>query len=156
MRNVAFLIATFTAAFFATSALAEKKPKGAKPTDPQQIASLYAGKTSHWNNGGFAYWGPGGEYQGLNKTGDAIGVGKWYVTNRGKLCHESKWYWEEGGVAKSDDGTWCWDFVTAPDGVVWERFQEDKKNWYRHSAEKQRNGNTQKKKLASMRAKFGI
>lgn len=156
MKYYLFSVISITAISLATVALADKKPKGAKPTNPQQIVNLYSEKTSHWNSGGFAYWGPGGEYQGLSKTGEAVGIGKWYVTNRGKLCHESEWFWDEGGQVKSDDGKWCWNFVTAPDGQVWERWQDDKKNWYRHKPEKQHNGNTQKMKINALRAKLGV
>ncbi|EDZ48405.1 conserved hypothetical protein [Rhodobacterales bacterium Y4I] len=114
-----FICAAFAIAAIALSppAFAGSKPKGAKPADPKQIAALYAGKTSHWNRGGFAYWGPGGEFQGLGKSGDSVGIGKWYVTNRGKLCHETNWYWMEGGKKESTNGKWCWEFVTAPDGT---------------------------------------
>ncbi|WP_027234561.1 DUF995 domain-containing protein [Leisingera caerulea] len=154
-RSIVAAIAV-TAIALTSPVFAGSKPKGAKPADPKQIAALYAGKTSHWTRGGYAYWGPGGEFLGVGKSGDSVGIGKWYVTTRGKLCHETQWYWLEKGERKSTDGKWCWDFVTAPDGVVWERFQEDKSNWYRHKPAKQHNGNTQRSKISSLRSKIGV
>ncbi|MCP5073625.1 MAG: DUF995 domain-containing protein, partial [Rhodobacteraceae bacterium] len=89
-------------------------------------------------------------------TGKAVGIGKWYVTKKAKLCHESNWYWDESGTTKSDSGKWCWDFVTDPNGVVWERFQKDKRNWYRHNEDKQKAGNTKKRKIKALRVKLGV
>ncbi len=140
----------------AGSALADKKPKGAKKTDPQTIVQLYSGKTSNWNRGGHAYWGSGGKYKGINKKETAVGVGKWYVTTTGKLCSEATWYWEDGGKTKSEPYDMCWEFVTAPDGTVWERDLKDKSEWYRHNYDKQVKGDTQKRKFNKIAKSLGL
>ena len=72
-RTACFATATLAALSLAAGpAVAAGKPKGAKPTDPTEIFKLYAGKTSTWNSGGFAYWGAKGDYQGLSSSGDWI------------------------------------------------------------------------------------
>lgn len=149
------LVLVTTIGFAAGSALAAGKPKGAKPTSPDVIWKLYAGKTSHWNSGGFAYWGPDGTYRGISKTGEWFGEGKWYVTTRGRMCHESAWQKAEAGSTKSDPDKWCWEFVTAPDGQVWERFIPDKTDWYRHNPAKQHGGETQRSRFRTMKTAAG-
>jgi hypothetical protein len=140
-------IRTITAAALAClvstgTALAEKNPpKGSQPTDPQVIGKLYNGKTSYWDRGGSAYWGPGGVLESTGAKGNAYGKGKWYVTNTSKLCQEATFYWTEGNAVKSEDWKGCWEFATAPDGVIWERFLPEKSEWYKHKTEKQKNGN---------------
>jgi phage/plasmid-associated DNA primase len=140
----------------ASAALADKKPKGAKKTEPQVIAQLYAGKTSNWNSGGHAYWGANGQYKAINKKGTAVGVGKWFVTTRGRLCNETTWYWPEDGQTKSEPYEECWEFVTAPDGTIWERYMPDKTEWYRHKTEKQVNGEAEKAKFNRIASNLGL
>ncbi len=148
---VAFLLISTPAAF------AEKNPpKGSTPTDPQEIARLFNGKTSFWNSGGSAYWGPGGVFESTGRKGEDYGKGKWYITTSGKLCQEATYYWMESNTVKNDDWKGCWEFQTAPDGVVWERFLPDKTEWYRHNAGKQKNGNANAKAFKANGAKLGF
>ena len=139
----------------AGSVTAAGKPKGASGTDPQVIYKLYAGKTSHWNRGGTAYWAPDGSFRGINKNRDWIGEGKWYVTTSSKLCYEALWREADAASTESDSGKWCWEFVTAPDGQIWERFLPERTDWYLHKTEKQHNGETQKAVFRSLKAKAG-
>lgn len=152
-RNILALAVSLGLA--AGAAVAAGKPKGAQPTDPQVIWKLFAGKTSHWNQGGTAYWGPDGTYRGVNRNGDAIGEGKWYVTTASKMCHESVWRKAQRGSSGSEVGKWCWEFVTAPDGQIWERFLPDRSDWYRHRPEKQRNGETHRRQFRQLKAQAG-
>ncbi|KIC35544.1 DUF995 domain-containing protein [Leisingera sp. ANG-M7] len=137
-------------------ALAGAKPKGAKATPPEAIMQLYAGKTSNWSRGGHAYWAPDGSFQGVNKTGDAVGIGKWYVTRKGKLCSEADWHKAVDGVLQVVSSQNCWQFVTAPDGTVWERYLGEDSNWYRHKAEKQVNGNSGKRQFRKVSKRLGL
>jgi len=159
MRVTTLSVGTIATAIListAAGAWADKKPKGAKKTDPQTIIQLYAGKTSNWNRGGHAYWGPGGVYKGIIKDETSVGNGKWYVTTNGKLCSEATWYWKEGAETKSGPFETCWEFVTAPDGTVWERFLNEKSEWYRHKPEKQVNGDTQRNKFNRIAKQLGL
>lgn len=149
-------VASVLAALPATAVLAGGKPKGAKATPPEVIQQLYAGKTSNWNSGGHAYWAPDGRFQGINKTKDAVGIGKWYVTSRSKLCHEANWHKAEGGAVKAYPHKSCWQFVTAPDGTVWERHLNEKGDWYRHQRGKQVNGNTQQRLFRKISQDLGL
>lgn len=156
-QNVQLAVAVCVlAAMPAASALAGGKPKGAKATPPEVILQLYAGKTSNWNSGGHAYWGPGGRFQGINKTKDAVGIGKWYVTRQGKLCHEANWHKAEGGAVKAYPHKSCWQFVTAPDGTVWERYLNEDGDWYRHKPGKQVNGNSQQRLFGRISRDLGL
>ncbi|KIC18838.1 DUF995 domain-containing protein [Leisingera sp. ANG-Vp] len=144
------------AALPGTGALAAAKPKGAKATPPEVIMQLYAGKTSNWSRGGHAYWAADGSFQGINKTGDAVGTGKWYVTRKGKLCSEADWHKAVDGAVKVLPFKSCWQFVTAPDGTVWERYLGEDGGWYRHNAEKQVSGNSQKRLFRKISKRLGL
>ncbi len=157
MNSKIAAVAGFVALMAAGPVFAEKKqPKGSTATPPNEIAKLYAGKTSAWNRGGFAYWKPNGEFHGVGKTGDAVGIGKWYVTTKSKLCHETIWHWIKDGQQEHGDYKHCWEFVTAPDGTIWQRDLTDKSEWYRYKASKHTKGNSQKRAFNSLRKQFGV
>lgn len=149
-------VAVLTFALAGSAAFAQGKPRGAKKTDPQKIVQLYAGKTSNWNRGGHAYWGSDGSYLGIGRDPSWIGVGKWYVTTRGRLCAEATWTGMPEGKLETSDYEACWEFVTAPDGQIWERYLPEKSDWYRHKPEKQVNGHTQRRKINALRKKYGV
>ncbi|MBY6044825.1 DUF995 domain-containing protein [Phaeobacter italicus] len=133
------------------------KPKGAQPTPPQEIISLYRGMTSTWNSGGSVYWAPDGTFQGINRRKDAVGVGKWFVTSKSKLCAEVTWNAVVAGKPKTLDDEQCWQFVTAPDGTIWERYLSgDDRKWYRHKREKQSKGNSRKRLFQKISAQLGL
>lgn len=140
----------------AGESLAKGKPKGAKRTDPQTIAQLYSGKTTNWRLGGSFYWAPNGTLQGIGQKEGAVGIGRWYVTNRGKLCNETDWYWFENGARQYKRFEECWEFVTAPDGTIWERFIPEKSNWYRHSIRSQVRGNPHQRKFNKLKKDLGL
>ncbi|PWE34141.1 hypothetical protein DDZ14_02690 [Maritimibacter sp. 55A14] len=136
-------------------ALAGGKPEGAKPTNPKKIYKLFAGKTSNWNRGGYAFWGPKGELQATGKSG-SVGVGKWYVTTSSKLCQEATYYWTENAVRKSEVGKWCWQFVTAPDGTIYEKYLPENTDWYPYDKRKQVKGNMHGREYQKLLRKFGL
>ena len=149
--------ASLAVALSSGMAMADKSPpKGSKPTDPNTIIKLYAGKTSNWNSGGGAYWAPNGDLQATGRKGHAVGLGKWYVTTKSKLCQDATYYWEENGSTQTENWEGCWEFKTAPDGVVWERFLPEKGEWWPHRPEKQVKGNTLKNQLNSNRKRLGV
>ncbi|WP_298912551.1 DUF995 domain-containing protein [uncultured Roseobacter sp.] len=125
-----------------TAALAEKKPRGATPADPQQIIAKYLGNTWNWSQGG-SYWGSGGKFQAVwtneENQSKSYADGKWYVTNKGTLCYEAVWEWKEKNepdeVRKN-----CWRHVVDKQGRLWQRHHE-KEDWYRPSPEKLSSGN---------------
>ncbi|MDC0658149.1 DUF995 domain-containing protein [Leisingera sp. SS27] len=156
-QHLAAAAAAFAlAAVPASGAWAGAKPKGAKATPPEVIMQLYAGKTSNWSRGGHAYWAPDGSFEGVNKSGDAVGIGKWYVTRKGKLCNEADWHKAVDGVVKTVSNESCWQFVTAPDGSVWERYLGEDGSWYRHKPEKQVSGNSQRRLFRKISKRLGL
>jgi hypothetical protein len=151
------LLATLSFFLSASICVAEKKPpKGSTPTDPNTIVKLYAGKTSFWDRGGVAYWGPGGKFRSTGGKGTAYGEGKWYVTTASKLCQETIYHWSKDGAVESEDYKGCWEFKTAPDGVIWERFLPEETEWYRHRTDKQKNGNAAASTIKAAARKFGF
>lgn len=158
MRTSIFVFSIVTLMISSTlPALADKSPpKGSQPTDPQAIIKLYAGNTSYWDRGGSAYWGPKGKFQSTGSKGTGYGTGKWYVPNTSKLCQDAKYQWLEGSALKSEDYKGCWEFKTAPDGVVWERFLPEKTEWYKHKASKQRKGNGNARAFKANGKKLGL
>lgn len=155
-KTILSAVAAVSLILLAGESLAKGKPKGAKATDPQQIAQLFSGKTSNWSRGSTFYWAPNGVMHGVGKSGDSIGIGKWFVTNKGKLCNETTWYWPENGQTKSDLYEECWEFVTAPDGTIWERYLPEKSDWFKHKHEKQVKGDTQKSKFNKIKKDLGL
>ncbi|WP_101065697.1 DUF995 domain-containing protein [Roseovarius salinarum] len=150
------VVLTTAAALLAGAAYAGGKPSGATPTDPQKIYRLFAGKTSNWDSGGHAYWGPDGTYRGIGETGVGVGSGKWYVTTASKMCHESTWHWAEDGRRKSKSGKWCWEFATAPDGTIFERFLTKNTDWVPHRRDKQVRGDTQARRHKAISRQLGL
>ncbi|UWQ78149.1 DUF995 domain-containing protein [Leisingera sp. S132] len=100
--------------------------------------------------------GPDGSFEGVSKGGDAVGIGKWYVTRKGKLCNEADWHQAVDGVVKTVSNESCWQFVTAPDGSVWERYLGGDGSWYRHKPEKQVSGNSQRRLFRKISKRLGL
>lgn len=114
-------------------AAADPKPKGAKPSDSQEVANFYAGTTRMWQscNGGGIYFDSGWEAKAYcNKNAPSVGWGKWSVKN-GTLCHEIVWRWMADGELKTQNGDkGCIAHVTDADGQMWRKWDSDK-DWWR-------------------------
>jgi hypothetical protein len=143
-------------ALCSSAAVAQNLPQGAQPTDPEKILDLYTGKTSNWNGGGYAYWGSRGELQSTSPDGTAAGVGKWYVTTASKLCQDATYYWLENGTRNSEADKYCWKFMTAPDGTIWEKYLPGDGGWYRHEYAKQVRGNPHRREYQALLQKLGL
>jgi len=155
-RPISFLAACLFAVSFTAPAMADQKPKGAKPTDPKMVFSLYAGKTSFWDRGGTAYWKADGTFQGTGKDPTWIGLGKWTVNTKSRLCADVNWFGVKDGKQVSEPFQMCFDFVTAPDGTIWEKNVGEKSEWYRHKEAKQKNGDQNSKQVNKMRKQYGV
>lgn len=140
-RNRAFLLGAALSIVLSGHAVADPKPSGLKPMDAQQLANLYAGRTDTWtrNCGGGIYFGGGWEAQATcTKKGDSVGLGKWSVNRKGKVCWELTWYWPDGdGVGSKVEDKNCVTVLLDPQGVVWRNWDGDK-DWWKMDVNKDR------------------
>ncbi|WP_298969801.1 DUF995 domain-containing protein [uncultured Roseobacter sp.] len=125
-----------------TAALADKKPRGSKPADPQRVIEAYLGNTWNWSRGG-SYWGGSGVFQAVwtseKDDSKSYADGKWYVTSKGTLCYEAVWEWkdkDEPDEVKKN----CWRHVVDKEGRLWQRHHE-KEEWYKPNPDKITSGN---------------
>lgn len=159
MRNSLTLFGACLGLLLGGAALADPKPKGAKPVPAQTIANLYAGKTQNWKscNAGI-YYGGGWEAQAFcEKDGKAVGLGKWSVSNKGRVCHQLTWFWQDGdgyGSKKSDAD--CISHLIDSDGVIWRKWDSDKDWWRLTSTKSMTKGFKHKAKINRLRRKLGV
>jgi len=132
---------------------AGKKPKPSFPADPKEVIAIYNGNTWTWSKGG-SYWGNGGKFEAI--WGDAIGIGKWYVTTKGTLCYEAIWYETNG--SKSKPLKRCWEHVKDAEGVYYQQSTDpkDRKKWGWVKNTKVSKGNGIKSELKKLKQKAGL
>ncbi|MDW3222179.1 MAG: DUF995 domain-containing protein [Paracoccaceae bacterium] len=156
MKGALSAVATISLVLVGSAALADKKPRGSKPADPNQIIQTYLGNTWNWSRGG-SYWGGGGAFQAVwtsEKDGNkSYADGKWYVTSKGTLCYEAVWEWENKDEADKLEKI-CWRHVVDKEGQVWQRNHE-KEEWYKPGPEKITAGNTIKADYKKYRKAVG-
>lgn len=114
------------------AALADPKPQGAKPADPNTVAQLYGGKTQIWKGcQGGIYFGSGWEASAwCKKHSDNVGVGTWKVDGKARVCRDLTWYWPEGDSRGSKpDNLGCIEHVVAPDGTIWRSWPDENEWW---------------------------
>lgn len=160
MKFSIFISGLASAILVGTMALADPKPKGAKPTSGQVVANYYVGKTQAWKSckAGIYY---GGQWQAqafCEKKGKSVGVGTWSVSANGKLCHDIIWYWPDGDGygSKPQDRPDCISHVTDPDGVIWRKWDNDKDWWKLEGSKNLTKGFKFKSKVNRMRKKLGV
>ena len=144
-----FCVAVVSSAFGALADAPDRK----NAVSGQEILQIYGGKTWIWSKGG-SYWAPNGQFEAY--FGDAVGVGKWYATNKGSLCYDATWKDKAGGGTESIKR--CWRHATDSKGVLWKQDSENK-TWYRPQQEineKVKQGNLIKSEVMNMRKKVGL
>lgn len=152
LKPLTFVVCALAA--LSTSALADRKPSGSKPADPQVIINAHLGKTWDWTEGA-SYWGNGGAFMAVWKD-SATDDGKWYVTTRGTMCYEAFWSSraQDGALKVNEDVTkLCWQHVRDKDGQIWQR-AHDKNEWYRLNTDKLATGNDVAKRIKAWRKSF--
>ena len=145
----------------ANTALADTKPKGAKPAPAQTIANIYAGKTQNWKScKAGIYYGGGWEAQAYcDKSGPSVATGKWSVNSKGKLCHDLDWYWPQGDQYGTKKGTPdCISHVVDADGVIWRKWdgEPDDQWWQIDKSKSLVKGFKHKRKVNRLRKKLGV
>lgn len=153
--------AVFVAGMSAGSiALADPKPRGSKAADGQTVANMYVGKTQEWKRcRGGVYFGGGGKAEGychLEGKDPSVGIGKWSVTRKGKVCSDMQWHWGEGeSNSKQNDKPDCIQHVVDTEGQIWRRFGDDK-DWWRFGPDSVGKGNTLKRQTNKLKRKFKL
>ena len=162
MKKIKTFFFLLTAGFglaLSNTAFADPKPKGAKSASAQTVANHYAGKTHHWKScKGGIYFGANWQAQAYcNKEGPSIGLGKWSVTKRGKICHELTWYWPKGdGHGSKVDKKDCTEHVVDANGEMWRSWQGEK-DWWRSQYQKNlEKGFKHKSKINRLRKKLKL
>jgi len=140
--------------------LADPKPAGAVPADPQTVANAFAGKTMKWKScKAGVYYGAKWEAQALcEKDGKSIGLGKWSVTRKGAVCIDLVFYWKENGTTKSqpqENNPDCIYHVVDPNGQIWHRWEGDSE-WWRGISGNLVKGFKYKSKIRRMRKQLDV
>ncbi|GLU28944.1 DUF995 domain-containing protein [Brucella sp. NBRC 12950] len=75
------------------------KAAAAAPLSAEALEALYSGKSWKWKDGGGYFSADGHRFIAWSQKGRAWsnGQGRWYATNRGKLCLEAYWVNKMGG-----------------------------------------------------------
>lgn len=141
-------------------AYADPKPRGTKPADGQTVANMYVGKTQTWKRcrGGVFYGGGGAAEAYCHIEGDSenVGIGRWTVTSKGRVCADMQWHWGKGeGKSKRNDEPDCIDHIVDKDGQIWRRWNDDK-DWWKFSDDSVDKGHTLKRKTNKLKRKFGL
>lgn len=94
------------------------KAAAASPLSAEALEALYAGRTWKWKDGGGFFSADRHRFIAWSQKGRAwsYGQGRWYATNRGKLCLQA--YWR----SKMSDGGDTTCFVhRQKDGVIYQK-----------------------------------
>jgi hypothetical protein len=125
MKTARTLTYTLIASWFlATSSMADKLPKSAKPLTAEEITAMYAGHTAKWK-GSNAWFAPDKSIKGLfgKKLDEALYFGTWSVTGN-EVCMTNN---SEDVKTKKKGG---------PFTDCWQWFRDDKKRlwtlWSKH------------------------
>lgn len=136
-----------------TAVAAQANPDQKNPVSAQELTEIYAGKTWVWSVGG-SYWGKDSSFQAI--AGEAVGLGKWYATNKGDLCYEATWY--KGGSGEGKQLKRCFRHVKDSQGVMWKQDPKNK-TWYKPNkefSERLKSGNKIKRDVKKARKKNGV
>ncbi|WP_425044047.1 DUF995 domain-containing protein [Primorskyibacter sp. S87] len=154
-----FLVSAGLSFSSAVSVSADPKPKGATGASAQAVANLYGGMTQTWKTcQGGIYYGPNWEAQAwCGKNPDNVGIGKWRVDNKGRVCHDLTWYWPNSdGYGSKQDGGECISHVTDAEGNLWRSWPQDSE-WWRATGSKSLNkGFTYKSKVRRAKRKMKL
>ncbi len=105
------------------TALADSKPKGAKPAGQKKIEKAYTGYTQLWdkNCAGGIYFAQNNQVRAWCAEGSGkLGAGAWSVDNQGRLCSKLTWYWLDGNrTATSAGDEKCISHVVDGWGRMW-------------------------------------
>ena len=163
MRHFSALLGAVAICTLALPAMADPKPRGAKPADGQMIANIYVGKTQNWKTckAGIYYGGKGKAQAYCHKEGDkepGVGIGKWTVTRKGKVCADMIWYWREGDGygSKPNDKPDCINHVVDKEGTIWRNWDGNKDWWRLDPKTGVEKGFKYKSKVNRLRRKLGV
>jgi hypothetical protein len=141
-------------------ALADPKPQGAQPANPQKVAQAYAGKTDLWEadcNGGI-YFGPNWQARAwCADKSDNLGAGAWRVEDDGRMCNRLTWYWPNGNRAGRTRGEEiCISHVADRRGKLWRSWPDSTEWWPMDGASGMVRGYKFQANVRETRSKLGL
>ncbi|MFS8055371.1 DUF995 domain-containing protein [Rhizobium sp. BR 317] len=92
---------TSTCAFAANTApnKASKPPAKSVPLTAEDVFQLYYNRTWIWKDGAGYFAAKGRDFKAWSGEGTgSYGVGRWFVTDPGKLCFRATWYAKTGNA----------------------------------------------------------
>ncbi|WP_193747566.1 DUF995 domain-containing protein [Leisingera sp. ANG-M7] len=157
--HLAVLVTILSAAFSTTQATADPKPQNAAVPAAQELANLYGGKTQIWKKcQGGVYYGPRWEAQGYcAQHPNSVGVGKWHIDGRGRVCQKMTWYHSKDGALIAKEGEEeCISHLQAADGIVWRSWPKDREWWKATNSVSLEKGFKFKSKIRRLRKKLKV
>ncbi|SFU20379.1 DUF995 domain-containing protein [Mesorhizobium sp. YR577] len=100
--------------------------QSAEPLSTQEVYRLYANRSWMWKDGSGYF--PAKERRFVASTGNgskgSYAVGRWFITDPGKLCFDAKWYAKDG----ASSALTCFSH-REKNGVVFQKREPDG-DWY--------------------------
>ena len=94
----------------ASASAAASLPADAVPMTPAELDEMYSGKTQAWpeDAGGWFFAKDRRLSAYASKPPQSYAMGKWYITNSGKVCVVARWVWAKGKKGRGPFQTTCW------------------------------------------------
>ncbi|MFY1706864.1 DUF995 domain-containing protein [Tritonibacter scottomollicae] len=142
-------------------ALADPKPRNARPASAQKVINTYSGKTDLWERGcqGGIYLSPNKRARAwCSENSDSMAAGTWSVSQDGTLCQNLTWFWSEGAnVGSSASEPLCIQHVINSWGVMYRRWPGGSEWWpMTNSNSSLRRGYVYQSDVAKARDKIGL
>lgn len=153
----ASLLVVGSLALSATDTRAEMPdPDNSAPLAPDYVYRMFAGKSADWGGGSGAYWAPDGRFVAVNQAEGSIGAGRWYATNRGRMCYEADWAWRQDfGVERSRVKT-CTRFRVDRKGTMWSTTGGLNGPWFPYSTAPLSPGDQVSSTYSALAAEMGL
>jgi len=130
--------------------------RNSAPLAPDYVYRMFAGNTADWGGGSSAYWGPDGRFLAVNMAERSIGQGHWYATNKGRMCYEADWAWQQDfGVEHSSVKT-CTRFRLDQDGTMWSTTGSMNGPWFPYSTAPLSAGDRVTETFATLAGQMGL
>lgn len=134
--RAAVLIGLLFGSFGPTASLsnAASLPAGGVPLSAAELYDMYRGKTQAWPEGaGGWYFGTDRRLSAYaSKPPGSYAVGKWYITESGKVCVVARWIWAKGSQGKGPNQKTCWAHQKVG-SQIW-KLNPKTKAWYQWNA----------------------
>jgi len=115
------------------AAIADPKPRNARPAPVDKVIATYTGKTDLWaqNCEGGIYFSPNQQVRAwCAESSENMAAGTWSVSADGTLCQNLTWYYPEGnGAGSAPSEPLCIQHVVNGWGVMFRSWPGDSEWW---------------------------